>query len=143
MKKFLFVFLVFLTVQEGFSQKIDKARMQAMYDAIKDAGILHPDFVMAQCMQETGNLACKKCCLRHHNLFGFIINGNKCKKFESDKECIKYYKDWQKKRYSRWRNKNPKADYYHFLKSVGYATGDKYTKELRPKVIWVQKHLQL
>ena len=143
MKKFLFAFLVFLTVQEVFSQKIDKARMQAMYDAIKDAGILHPDFVMAQCMQETGNLACKKCCLRYHNLFGFYVNGNKCKKFESDKECIKYYKDWQKKRYSRWRKKNPKADYYHFLKSVGYATGDKYTKELRPKVIWVQKHLQL
>ena len=58
-------------------------------------------------------------------------------------ECIKYYKDWQKKRYDKWRKKNPKADYYHFLKSVGYATGDKYTKELKPKVAWVQKHLKL
>ena len=143
MKKLLFATLLFICFQQAFSQKIDKAKMQDMYDAIKDAGIKHPDFVMAQCMQETGNLACKKCCLRHHNLFGFYVKGNKCKKFESDKECIKYYKDWQDKRYTKWRKKNPKGDYYHFLKSVGYATGDKYTKELKPKVIWVQKHLKL
>ena len=117
--------------------------MQAMYDAIKTAGIQHPDFVMAQCMQETGNLGCKKCCLRYHNLFGFYIKGNKCKKFESDAACIAYYKKWQDNRYPKWRNKHPKEDYYHFLKSVKYATGDKYSKELKPKVKWVQKNLKL
>ena len=143
MKKLLFAVLLLVFFQQGFSQKIDKPKMQAMYDAIKDAGILHPDFVMAQCMQETGNLTCKKCCLRYHNLFGFYIKGNKCKKFESDKECIKYYKDWQQKRYSKWRKKYPKADYYHFLKYVKYATGDKYNNELKPKVAWVKKHLKL
>ena len=143
MKNLLLAIILLFSFQQGFSQKIDKEKMQEMYDAIKDAGILHPDFVMAQCMQETGNLACKKCCLRYHNLFGFYVKGNKCKKFESDKECIKYYKDWQAKRYSKWHKKNPKADYYHFLKSVGYATGDKYTKELKPKVAWVRKYLDL
>lgn len=143
MKKLFLFLLLFAAVLPAFTQKIDKARMQEMYDIIKDAGILHPDFVMAQCMQETGNLTCKKCCLRYNNLFGFYIKGNKCKKFESEKECIKYYKDWQQKRYPKWRKKNPKADYYHFLKSVGYATGDKYTAELKPKVRWVQKNLSL
>ena len=143
MKKLLLAFLFTGFFLQGSSQNINKAKMQEMFVAIKDAGILHPDFVMAQCMQETGNLSCKNCCLRYHNLFGFYVKGNKCKKFESDKECIKYYKDWQKKRYDKWRKKNPKADYYHFLKSVGYATGDKYTKELKPKVAWVQKHLKL
>jgi len=143
MKNLLLAITLLLTVQQSFSQKIDKAKMQEMYNAIKDAGILHPEFVMAQCMQETGNLACRKCCLRYHNLFGFYVKGNKCKKFESDKECIKYYKDWQDKRYGKWRKKNPKGDYYHFLKSVGYATGDKYTKELKPKVAWVKKNLVL
>ena len=143
MKKLLLVFFLFVFFQSGFSQNINKPKMQAMYDAIKAAGILHPDFVMAQCMQETGNLSCKNCCLRYHNLFGFYIKGNKCKKFDSDEECIEYYKKWQDKRYSKWRKKNPKADYYHFLKSAGYATGDKYTKELKPKVAWVQKHLKL
>lgn len=114
-----------------------------MYDAIKEAGIKHPEFVMAQCIQETGWLNCKKCCLRYHNLFGFYVKGNKCKKFESDEDCIDYYKKWQDKRYANWRKKYPKADYYHFLKYVKYATGDKYTNELKPKVAWVKKNLVL
>ena len=143
MKKLLLASFLFVFFQSGFSQNINKPKMQAMYDAIKAAGIQHPDFVMAQCMQETGNLNCKKCCLRYHNLFGFYIKGNKCKKFSSDEECIQYYKSWQDKRYPKWRVKHPKGTYYDFLKSAGYATGDKYTKELKPKVAWVQKHLQL
>jgi Mannosyl-glycoprotein endo-beta-N-acetylglucosaminidase len=143
MKKLLFAVFVLCFGLTGFSQNINKAKMQAMYDRIKAAGIRHPEFVMAQSMQETGNLACKNCCLRYHNLFGFYVKGNKCKKFDSDDECIEYYKKWQDKRYDKWRKKNPKADYYHFLKSVGYATGDKYTNELKPKVAWVKKNLKL
>lgn len=143
MKKVLFAFVIIVSFHQGFSQNINKPKMQAMYEAIKAAGILHPDIVMAQCMQETGNLSCKKCCLRYHNLFGFYIKGNKCKKFNSDEECIAYYKTWQDKRYGKWRKKHPKEDYYHFLKSVGYATGDKYTRELKPKVAWVKKNLKL
>ena len=143
MKKLVPAFFLLFFSQQTFSQHINKSKMQAMYNAIKEAGILYPDFVMAQCMQETGNLACKKCCLRYHNLFGFYIKGNKCKKFDSDEACIKYYKKWQDKRYPKWHKKNPKGDYYHFLKSSGYATGDKYTKELKPKVKWVRKNLEL
>lgn len=143
MRKLVPALFLLLFYQHSFSQNINKPKMQAMYDAIKSAGIRHPDFVMAQCMQETGNLACKKCCLRYHNLFGFYVGKNKCKKFESDSACIAYYKSWQDKRYDKWRKKYPKADYYHFLKYVKYATGDKYTGELKPKVAWVRKHLQL
>ena len=143
MKKLVPAFFLLFFFQQTFSQNINKSKMQAMYDAIKEAGILHPDFVMAQCMQETGNLACKKCCLRYHNLFGFYIKGNKCKKFDSDEDCIKYYKKWQDKRYPKWQTKHPKGTYYDFLKHAGYATGDKYTNELKPKVKWVQKNLQL
>ena len=143
MKNLLLSFLLLCFFSQGNSQNINKAKMQAMYDAIKNAGILHPDFVMAQCMQETGNLSCKKCCLRYHNLFGFYGKKNTCKKFKSDEECIEYYKEWQDKRYTKWRKKHPKEDYYHFLKSVGYATGEKYTRELKPKLTWVRKNLKL
>ena len=143
MKKILCALFLLFLFQQGYSQQSNKAKLQAMYDAIKEAGIKHPDFVMAQCIQETGWLNCKKCCLRYHNLFGFYVKGNKCKKFESDEDCIEYYKEWQKKRYATWRKKYPKADYYHFLKYVKYATGDKYTNELKPKVAWVRKNLKL
>lgn len=140
----LFICLVFLvSIHQGFSQQSNKPKLQAVYDAIKVAGIREPDFVMAQCIQETGWLACKKCCLRYHNLFGFYIKGNKCKKFESDSACIVYYKTWQDKRYPKWLTKHPNGTYYDFLKHAGYATGDKYTNELKPKVKWVQKNLSL
>jgi len=143
MNKILPVFFLLLFSKPGFPQTINKARMQAMYDSIKAARIEHPDFVMAQCMAETGNLNCKKCCLRYHNLFGFYINGNKCKKFSSDAACIAYYKSWQDKRYPAWRAKHPKGTYYDFLKHANYATGDLYNKQLRPSVEWVRKHLAL
>lgn len=143
MKKIFILFLLALLFQQVDAQQSNKPKMQAMYDAIKEAGIRHPEFVMAQCIQETGWLNCKNCCLRYNNIFGFYVKGNKCKKFASKEECIAYYKSWQDKRYSKWQKKYPKADYYHFLKSVGYATGDKYTKELKPKVAWVKKNLTL
>lgn len=143
MRKTLTLLLFFFMLQSADAQKINVAKIQAVYEQIKAAGIQHPDFVIAQCLQETGNLNCKKCCLRYHNLFGFYIKGNKCKKFNSDEECIAYYKTWQDKRYPKWRKKHPKDTYYDFLKSVGYATGDKYTKELKPKVAWVHKNLKL
>lgn len=143
MKKLLFIVFLAISFIPGFSQKIDKARIQALYNEIKAEGIRHPEIVVAQSMQETGNLTCKQCCLRYNNLFGFYVKGNKCKKFESRDECIEYYKKWQDKRYEKWRKKYPKEDYYHFLKHVKYATGDKYTNELKPKVAWVKKNISL
>ena len=143
MRILLTALVIFISFNSSYSQKPDKAKMQEMYDAIKDEGILHPDYVMAQCMQETGNLSCKSCCLRYHNLFGFYVKGNKCKKFDSDKDCLKYYKKWQKERYEKWKKKYPNEDYYHFLKYCKYATGDKYSAELKPKVAWVRKNLNL
>ena len=62
---------------------------------------------------------------------------------ESAKKSIEYYKKWQDKRYEKWKKKYPNADYYHFLKYVNYATGDKYNNELKPKVTWVRKNLKL
>src|SRR5687767_5556865 len=108
MKGLLIAAFLLLNVSVTLAQKSNKAKMQAMYDRIKAAGIEEPAFVMAQSIQETGWLNCKSCCLRYHNLFGFYKKGNKCMKFDSEDECIKYYKKWQDKRYPKWRQKNPK-----------------------------------
>src|SRR3954465_3958193 len=133
MRRTLLVIFLSVSFYSSHSQKPDMVKLQAMYNAIKDEGILQTDFVMAQCMQETGNLSCNNCCLRYHNLFGFYVKGNKCKKFDSDKECLKYYRKWQKERYEKWQKKYPNENYYHFLKYCKYATGDKYSAELKPK----------
>jgi hypothetical protein len=142
MKKILPGFLLLFVFCEGFTQKSNKVRLQAVYDMIKDAGIEAPDFVMAQSIMETGWLNCKKCCLRVNNIFGFYKKGNKCMQFESEKECVKYYKDWQKKRYPKWSKKHPKGTYYDFLKYIGYAANPRYNAELKVFVTWVRKNLE-
>ena len=143
MKLLLATLLLLFFSQDGFSQKSNKVRLQAVYDAIKNEGIEQPEFVMAQSIQETGWLNCKNCCLRHNNLFGFKKKGNKCMKFDSEEECIKYYRKWQEKRYPKWKKKHPKGTYYDFLKAVGYAANPNYNKELRVFVSWVKKNLVL
>jgi len=143
MKFFLFSFLLLISFQLGLSQQSNKPKQQEMYDAIKVAGIEQPDIVMAQCIQETGWMKCRKCCLRFNNYFGFIVSGNKCKKFSSRDECIAYYKKWQDKRLSKWKAKHPKGTYYDFLKAMKYASNPKYNAELKIKVAWVRKHLKL
>ena len=143
MKLLLATLLLLFFSQDGFSQKSNKVRLQAVYDAIKNEGIEQPEFVMAQSIQETGWLNCKNCCLRHNNLFGFYKKGNKCMKFDSEEECIKYYRKWQEKRYPKWKKKHPKGTYYDFLKAVGYAANPNYNKELRVFVTWVKKNLVL
>lgn len=142
MKKLYFVLFLLFSLHNADAQRTNKPKMQAMYDAIKAAGIREPDFVMAQSIQETGWLNCKNCCLRYHNLFGFFVKG-KCKRFDSDSTCIAYYKKWQDKRYDKWRALHPDADYFHFLKHVRYATGEKYNNELKAHLSWVRRNLEL
>ncbi|HEX7905700.1 MAG TPA: glucosaminidase domain-containing protein [Chitinophagaceae bacterium] len=142
MKQILLALILLFSFQHGISQKGNKSRLQAVYNLIKEAGIEHPEFVMAQSIQETGWLNCKKCCLRYNNLFGFYKKGNKCMKFDSEEECIEYYKKWQDKRYPKWRKKYPKGTYYDFLKYVKYAANPVYNSELKAKVAWVKKNLE-
>ena len=64
-------------------------------------------------------------------------------KFDSDEECIEYYKKWQDKRYPKWQEKYPKGTYYDFLKYSRYATSPTYNQELKNFVAWVRKNLKL
>jgi hypothetical protein len=143
MRRQFLIFAMLIVCVSAVGQRSNVVKMQRVYDSIKSAGIRHPEVVMAQCIQETGWLNCNRCCLSSNNIFGFYNKSKKCMKFNSQSECIAYYKKWQDKRYDKWKNKYPGKDYFHFLKSVGYATGDKYNAELKPAVAWVQKNLTL
>src|SRR5687768_9537484 len=87
MKQILTILILLFVSLQGLSQKTNKAKMQATYNAIKAAGIVQPDMVMAQCIQETGWLNCNNCCLRYHNLFGFFKRNMKCMKFDQMKNA--------------------------------------------------------
>jgi len=54
MKKYLLAFFLFFSFFQLEAQRINKTKVQNLYDRIKAAGIRHPEFVIAQSMQETG-----------------------------------------------------------------------------------------
>lgn len=143
MKNLLYILILLILGGNINGQQSNIKRLQTIYDSIKSAGIRHPDVVMAQCIQETRWLDCNRCCLRYNNIFGFYNRENKCMQFTSISDCIEFYKKWQDKRYLKWRNKYPHHDYFHFLKEVRFATGDKYTEEVKPILKWVKRNLSL
>ena len=93
-----------------------------VYRSIAISGIKHPEIVYAQYVQETGR--CKsKACREKNNLFRFMYKGE-IMSFKSKRDCIRYYKKWQDKRYKG-------GDYYQFLIDIGYAGDPLYTKRLK------------
>lgn len=96
-----------------------------VYDAICDAGIYDPKIVLKQAILETGHFT-SVYCKQYHNLFGFMTN-NGCKKFDTYKDCIDYYKRWQKTYYSS----KDYDTYYEFLDSINYAEDTTYIDKLK------------
>jgi flagellum-specific peptidoglycan hydrolase FlgJ len=84
-------------------------------------GIKHPDIVLRQAILETGHFKSYNCTERN-NIFGFRTSEYLV--FDSWIDCVKYYKDWQDRKYKG-------GDYYQFLKDVGYASDTEYENKLK------------
>jgi hypothetical protein len=89
--------------------------------------IKNVEIVYAQAILETGNFTSYNFKYRQ-NLFGFY-NGRNYLYFRSWVKCVKYYKNWQQKRYKD-------GDYYTFLKRIGYAEDSLYINKLK----WLVKN---
>lgn len=152
MKKFL-TFIVLLFSINTFSQA---PTHQEVYDEIVLQGILFPEIVIRQAITETacGTTGVGK---TRNNLFGFrktksYINfndstgnwRNDIKSTYKDsvgtwKASVAYYKQWQDRNYTRYKEKTGKTDYYSFIIWIGYAAnGYTYTaflKKIKPKIV--------
>jgi len=98
--------------------------VNTLYTELIRQNIYHPEITLKVMGMETafGKKA------RHNNLFGFR-KGKHYMRFTDWQECIKYYKEWQDKYYLSHLekyHKGSKCDYYHFLYSIRYLTGDKH-----------------
>ena len=89
-----------------------KLTEKSLFLAIKLQGIKHPDCVYKQAIWETGHLT-SVLCKTKHNLFGFCTSEGYLA-FNNWLESVKYYKQWQDKRYRG-------GDYFQFLDSIRYA----------------------
>jgi len=109
-----------LITHQGFGQKKNQALIDSIACYICSTSIQHKEIVMHQAILETGWFRAEFLMSRN-NLFGF--RSKNYLKFNSWKESVDYYEQWQKKRYT-----NPKEDYYQFLERIkygapGYSTG--------------------
>lgn len=87
--------------------------------------VQHPDIVYAQAVLETGHFKSVGC-LKHNNLFGlYNSKAKRYHRFEHWTESVVAYKKWIQRRYK------PPADYYAFLKRIGYATDPQYIQKLK------------
>ena len=92
-------------------------------DLLIEEGVLFPDIVLRQAIQETGWFKCNNCSLAKNNIFGFYYK-KKYISYDNWQECVRYYKRWQGRHYKG-------GDYYAFLKKVGFATDPAYVKRLK------------
>lgn len=114
--------LLIALIMSGMTVKQEKFSYKALQKELQLLDVKHIKIVLAQAKLETGNFK-SNYFKKRNNLFGFKGNHGYLY-FNSWKECCKYYKRWQKKRYKG-------GDYYHFLKKVGYAVDPTYIKKLK------------
>lgn len=105
------------------SEVSNELTLKNLYQEMVNQGIKHPDVVLRQAILETGwfkSYSCRK----RNNLFGFWYK-NKYIVFDSWKESVSYYKEWQDRHYKE------NINYYDFLVKRGYAEDPKYISKLK------------
>lgn len=95
-----------------------------LLDSIESAGLLFPEIVLAQAVQETGWFRSDLCRTRH-NLFGLVNpKDGSYFVFKHWGESVRAYRDKVQYRYRG-------GDYYLWLRQIGYAGDPYYTDRLR------------
>lgn len=99
-----------------------------------------PKYVMAQALWETGNFRCKSCAWQNNNMFGFRGQSGKYMSFNTWRESVIYYANWQKKRYPKYKSNHPNGTYLDFLTWCKYAVSPDYAKNITKMYRWIQNN---
>ena len=127
MNKLLYTIIFLSTMSYGQT-------MDEVYDDIMSKDIHHKEYVMAQCMLETGWLKCNYCCLDKNNVFGWSYDGTHSIQFRSWQESVDHMIKWQTR-----ANIKSNESYPDLLKRCWHAPNmDKYIL----KVEWCKRELK-
>lgn len=120
---------------ENAQTNIDSDIAQSVYDFIFQLRLEHPEIIMAQCIEESGNFT-SDLFKNANNCLGMKVPGQRITlavatykghaKFKSWHDCILDYAIWQSC-YARGLGKD---DYYAFLDKL-YAEADGYSNRLK------------
>jgi LysM repeat protein len=120
-----YILLVLFIYFETFSQNLNRDNFsERVFAYICEKEVRYPHIVMQQAIIETGGFYPNNT-MKKNNLFGFK-KGGRVIRFNSWKESVDYYKDWQDRKYT-----DNNEDYYKFLTRIRYATNRKYIRHLK------------
>jgi hypothetical protein len=88
--------------------------IDSVFNYICESEILYPEIVIKQAILETVWFK-SKAMMKKNNIFAF--RKKQYLSFNSWRDCVDYYKSWQKKHYT-----NTQENYYQFLVRIKYAT---------------------
>lgn len=128
-KNLLLLLLCFIFF--GLTVYPDELTEDAVYCALLQYEIYHPEIVFAQAVLETGYFS-SRIAVEYNNLFGLIDNKTgRYYKFNHWRESVEAYKRHIQRRYE------PPDNYYQFLNNIGYAEDIDYIRKLK---IIVNRH---
>lgn len=127
--KMILLLTLFFSLCLSINAKPDYTFAKKVYEELEYQNIEFSRIVLRQAILETGwfksNVYRNK-----NNLFGFRTK-NGYLTFNSWKDSIVYYKKWQRKHYTRFKEKTGDTCYYSFLKWIGYAEDELYISKLK------------
>jgi hypothetical protein len=124
-----FMLILFLSLFLNIQAKPEYFFVRQIHEELKCQNVEFSRIVIRQAILETGWFK-SKVYRNKNNLFGFRTK-NGYLTFDSWEDSIVYYKKWQKKHYTRFKEKTEDTCYYNFLRWVGYAEDELYITKLK------------
>lgn len=122
-----------LEIQKDSVKTVKMVKLPTAYSVLGELekhNIPHKDIVLAQAKLESNHFK-SNLVQTHNNIFG-LKKGNKYRKYNDWKECIKDYKKCISNRYKG-------GDYYIFLTRINYSEDPKYINKLKQIIQCFQK----
>ena len=117
--------LVYL--ESHYEVEINHPSKEELYDYLVELDFIDPVAVWRISMLETGHLK-SKISTEKNNLFG-LRSTEEYKQFENWKECVKYMKKLEQKKWEKYVLTTNKSNYYDFIAWWGYKTGKSYSDD--------------
>ena len=114
-----------LEIQKDSVKTVKMVKVPTAYSVLGELekhNIPHKDIVLAQAKLESNHFK-SNLVQTHKNIFG-LKKGNKYRKYDDWKECVKDYKKYISNRYKG-------GDYYMFLTRINYSEDPKYINKLK------------
>lgn len=118
---------VVVYIEGNYEEEISYPTKDELYDYLVELDFIDPVATWRISMLETGHLK-SKISTEKNNLFG-LRSTQEYKEFQNWKECVKYMRNLEKKKWEKYILTTENPNYYDFIAWWGYKTGKSYSDD--------------